>query len=368
MQLHPFRATLPKLEFVTSPEEFFNSVKEEYPDYAANGFFRRSEMAAFYIYRIQKAGRVFLGLVGCVDMKETSPTTMVPHEKTLASKEQRQIHLLLKRKASVKPILLTYEAVDQINFLLQDLSKNAPQLRVEFSKEAQVHEIWAISDLETIDRLATLFKERVSTTYIADGHHRCATAYRLSKLNGNSPYRKTICALFPATDLEIHDFNRVIDAFSDCSPTFFMASLSQICEIDIVAQPYKPRRKHEMLMLVDEEWYILRWKEKVFKEMNYPSTALDTQLLNDLILDQILGINDVSNNPRISYIEGPKGIDGLRKKVLQRKTNIGIALYPIQAKELFALAENHTVLPPKSTWFEPRLKNGLINFQYNFNP
>jgi uncharacterized protein (DUF1015 family) len=207
----------------------------------------------------------------------------------------------------------------------------------------------------------------VRKTYIADGHHRCATAYRLSQLNGNSPYRKTVCALFPSSDLEIHDFNRVVDAFSQCSSTFFMASLSQVCDIEIIAQPSKPRQKHEMLLLINEEWYRLRWKERVFSDLGYSVDALDTQLLNDLILDQILDIKDVSTNPRITYIEGPRGIDGLRQRVLLSETNIGIVLYPVQAAELFALANTHTVLPPKSTWFEPRLKNGLINYRYEFH-
>ena len=111
----------------------------------------------------------------------------------------------------------------------------------------------------------------------------------------------------------------------------------------------------------------MRWKEKVFQSMGYSREVLDTQLLNDLILRDILGIHDISNNPRISYVEGPKGVEGLRRKVQKDSRNIGIALYPIQATELFALADTKTVLPPKSTWFEPRLKNGLINYQYKFH-
>lgn len=367
MQLHPFRATLPKLEFVTSPEEFFKGVKEEYNDYADNGFFRQTEEPAFYLYRIKKSGRFFTGLVACVDMRETSREAMIPHEQTLATKEQRQIHLLLKRKATVKPILLTYEGVDRIDYLLREISEEEPLLRVDFTHEDQTHEVWAIRDTRQIEELQHLFAERVEKTYIADGHHRCATAYRLSKLNGNTPYRKTVCALFPASDLEIHDFNRVIDAFSQCSPTYFMASLSQICNIEIMAQPTKPRKKHEMLLLINEEWYLLSWKEKVFTELGYSRDALDTQLLNDLILDDILDIKNVSTNPRITYVEGPRGIDGLRDMVMADQTNIGIALYPVQATELFALANTRTVLPPKSTWFEPRLKNGLIGYQYEFH-
>ena len=125
MQLHPFRATIPNLKFITSPDAFFSSVKEDYLEYAASGFFQTTEQPALYIYQIEKHGRIFSGLVAGVDMDRNSDREIIPHEQTLSTKEQRQIHLLLKRKATVKPILLTYETVNGINFLLHELDRKS---------------------------------------------------------------------------------------------------------------------------------------------------------------------------------------------------------------------------------------------------
>lgn len=362
MQLQPFRATIPNLKFITSPDAFFSSVKEDYLEYAASGFFQTTEQRAFYIYRIEKGGRAFSGLVAGIHIDQTTDQEVIPHEQTLSVKEQKQIHLLLKRKATVKPVLLTYETVDRINFLMNELSQSDPLLSVTFKRNQEKHLIWQVTDPHYIEQLQTLFQERVPRIYIADGHHRVATARRLSNGHQPSPFGKTICALFPTTDLEIHDFNRVIDAFTDTSPTYFMARLSKYCEIEYQAKARKPRQKHELLLLVNKEWYRLRWKPMVFEQ--FEEDTLDALLLNELILKDILGIQEVSNSPRISYIEGPKGLDGLKKAVAKKETHLGIALYPVQTHELFKLANEKVVLPPKSTWFEPRLINGLINYQY----
>jgi uncharacterized protein (DUF1015 family) len=362
MQLHPFRATIPNLKFITSPDAFFSSVKEDYLEYAASGFFRTTAQSALYIYRIEKHGRVFSGLVGGVDMHQKSDQEIIPHEQTLSTKEQRQIHLLLKRKATVKPILLTYQTVDRINRLLHELSLSEPLLTVSFRGRKERHMVWAVEHDTHIQQLQDLFAKDVPRAYIADGHHRCATAKRLSNGQQASPFGRTICALFPTTDLEIHDFNRVVEAFTSTSPTLFMAQLSGYCTIDPLPRPQKPSQKHELTLYINQEWYRLRWKPVVFKRFH--QGTLDALLMNELILRDILGIQEVSNSPRIDYVEGPKGLEGLMRGVEKNKNSIGIALYPVQTHELFKLANEKVILPPKSTWFEPRLINGLINYQY----
>lgn len=362
MQLHPFRATIPNLNFITSPDTFFSSVKEDYLEYAASGFFQTTEQPAFYVYQIQKYGRVFSGLVAGVDMHRNNDQEIIPHEQTLSTKEQRQIHLLLKRKATVKPILLTYETVERINIVLQESCQRDPLLAVSFREQTERHTIWAIQDVAQVSQLQELFARQVPRVYIADGHHRCATARRLSNGRQASPYSRTICALFPTTDLEIHDFNRVIEVFPYTSPTLFMAQLSQYCTIDYLSHPQKPTQKHELVLYINQEWYRLRWKPSVFER--FDEDTLDALLINELILRDILSIQDVSNSPRIDYVEGPRGLEGLIRRVDKKKNNIGIAVYPVQTHELFKLANEQVILPPKSTWFEPRLINGLINYQY----
>lgn len=365
MQLLPFRATLPNLKFITAPEAFFSTVKEDYLEYAASGFFTNTSHEGFYIYRIEQGTKIFTGLIACIDMQEDGGQSIIPHEQTLATKEQRQIHLLLKRKATVKPVLLTYQAQDKINFAIHQFCKNEPILNLTFERAKQKHTVWSIIDPKDQMIISDLFKTLVPKAYIADGHHRCATAKRLSEGKNHSPFSKTVCAFFPSSDLEIHDFNRVIDAFTDCTPTYFMAKLSQYCDIQAVDAPYKPRQKHELLLYINQEWYQLKWKQRIFQSGIFTPDSLDSLLLNEIILKEILGIEDISNSPRITYVEGPKGLKGLQKKTLDKNTRIGIALYPVQTHELFDLADRSVILPPKSTWFEPRLINGLINFQYD---
>ncbi len=364
MQLLPFRATLPRLEFVTSPQAFFDSVKEDYIELAESGFFATEAQDGFFIYQIEKNAKLYTGIIAMIDMAKHNSEEVIPHEKTLAKKEQRQITLLLKRKATVKPILLTYPPVDQISFLQHQLSQDQPHVSVYFQDQQEKHSLWAIYDTPSQQQIHDLFERLVPKTFIADGHHRCATAKRLSNGKQNSPFSKVLCGLFPSTELEIHDFNRVIDAFTDCSPTYFMARLSQYCDIKPLEAAYKPSQKHELVLLVQKEWYQLRWKPFILDQVGYQGDVLDTQLINDIILHQILGIRNVSSNPRVRYIEGPKGLQGIYQATQEKPYRIGLAMYPIQAEELFRLTSGKTILPAKSTWFEPRLKNGIVNFKY----
>ncbi|MEO0341005.1 MAG: DUF1015 family protein, partial [Bacteroidota bacterium] len=311
-----------------------------------------------------KSGKLYTGIIAVVDMAVSGTNEIIPHEKTLAKKEQRQITLLLKRKATVKPVLLTYPPVDQISFLQHQLSQGEPHISVYFQDQQERHSLWSIYDANAQEKLRDLFFRFVPKTYIADGHHRCATAKKLSNGNQNSPYSKVLCGLFPSTELEIHDFNRVVDAFTSCSPTYFMARLSQYCDIKPIESAYKPKQKHELLLLVQQEWYQLRWKSFILDQVGYKGDVLDTQLINDIILHQILGIRNVSSNPRVRYIEGPKGLQGVYATTQEQPYRIGLVMYPIQAEELFRLTSANTILPAKSTWFEPRLKNGIVNLKY----
>ena len=363
MHILPFKALFPNMEYIPSPDYFFATVREEFPQYYDNGFFWSADKEAFYVYEIQTPRRNYLGLAACVDLQDYREGAIKKHEQTIAENEQKQMQLALKRKAGVKPVLLTYPEVPDIQlWLRQHTLDREPALVVHFEEDAQHHRLWAVSEAEDMATIRQLFLEKVSCTYIADGHHRIATTAlmheKLEKPEGQRHYGTLLSAFFSSEELEILDFNRVIDAFEDISPTQFMALLSHVCEIELMSGPEKPRHKYELTMFLRREWYRLRWRPEVMDRCG--ADALDAALLNELVLKDIFGITDVRHDLRVEYVEGPKGLEGLRKKAMKNEQTVAFCLFPIHVADLFRLADAGQMLPPKSTWFEPRMKNGMV--------
>jgi len=368
MHIRPFQAVYPNLDFVTSTDSFFQSVREEYNEYRDSGFFQKSAQEALYVYEIRGAKRSFRGIIACADIEDYLYGHIKKHEHTMADKEQKQLQLLLRRQALVKPVLVTYPEAPAITAWTRRIVEGeAPALRVFFEKEEQQHLLWEVRDGALIREIQELFNSDVPDTYIADGHHRSSSSALLYERTRDEElrerYRNLLCAFFPSTDLAIHDFNRVVEGLDDISLSRFMARLAQLFDIEILKAPIRPRRKFEILLFVNEEWYLLHWKKEVLKEYAEEEVILDSMLLNEKVLDDILGIEDIRSDQRIDYVAGPKGLEGLRKKIARRENRVGFCLYPVQLDELITLADHEKVLPPKSTWFEPRMKNGLIVYE-----
>lgn len=365
MRIKPFRAVYPNLNFITSPDEFFGTVKERYPEYRESGFFNRTAQESVYIYQIKSPHRVYKGMVACTDIRDYLEGKIKKHENTLAAKEQKQMHLMLQRGAIVKPVLLTYPEIPQIaQFIDNIIAVEDPFYAVLFESENQSHTFWEISEGKQIEIIQDFFKNLVPETYIADGHHRSSTTAlmhkRIGSQAGEPDYDQMLCAFFPANELDVHDYNRVVDGLTDMSLTTYMAKIAQLFEIEILEEPRKPLQKHEIIMYVNREWFALTWKERVLKEYEEEKVLLDVSLLDEKVLHHILGIKDVRTDLRIKYVEGPKGVEDIRNKTNKSETRIGFLLYPVHLNDLIAKADANQVMPPKSTWFEPRIKNGLI--------
>ena len=222
MNLKPFQAIFPELSFITSPDHFFSSVREQYNEYKESGFFNKTASEGMYIYQIQTNGKSYMGLVTCIDINDYRNGKIKRHENTLAAKEQQQMHLMLKREAQVKPVLLTYKKVEKIDKILnQVVQSQRPFQQIHFEQSNQKHVFWKIMDGKTIQKLQKIFAEQVDCTYIADGHHRTSTTAimdeRMTNKKGAKSYDQLLCALFPTTELEILDFNRVIEVVGDFS-------------------------------------------------------------------------------------------------------------------------------------------------------
>lgn len=365
MRIKPFKAVYPNLDYVTSSDAFFARVKFEYPDYKKNGFFDKKAQEAIYIYEIESGHRNYTGLIACSDIEDYLDGAIKKHENTLAAKEQQQMQLMISRDAIVKPVLLTYPGVDKINDLVQEYKNdNACFYETSFFEDQQTHRFWEIKSGALISQLQQLFLEKVTKTYIADGHHRCSTLALMHKRDikksETSKYDRILSAFFPTDQLEVLDFNRVVQGLNENSLTMFMAKMSQLFDIEILNMPGKPKKKHELTMFINREWFRLTWKESVLNSYKKTPVLLDASMLDEKVMKWILGIENVRSNNRIKYIEGVKGLEGFRLKTLKHEMSVGFCLFPVELNDLIAVADLNRTMPPKSTWFEPRMKNGLI--------
>ena len=366
MKIKSFRAVIPKMNFVASPKAFFSSVKQDYPDYRKGDFFEKTSQEAIYIYQIQKSGEVHTGIITTVHVKEFISNRIKKHENTLKAKEQQQIDLMLKRKAVVKPILVFYNNEKKINTLIKNCIKtNKRILNITLDDSQEVHSIWEVTDGAEVEKFITSFKNLVPEGYIADGHHRVAADSLMYKRLKNekaseNPYEYLMTAFFPSTELNIYDFNRVIDASNNISATQFIAALSKVCNIEILDKPSKPKKKFELCLHVNMEWFKLTWKKEAIKKLGKKVVQLDATILNELVLGNILGIKDVRADTRIKYIEGVASLDHFMLQCQKNELSFGFLLYPVDIDDLIKVADKKMVMPPKSTWFEPRMKNGLL--------
>ena len=201
MQIHPFKAVYPRLDYITSNDSFFQNVKEEYPDYKESGFFTKASKPGIYLYQIRQEERTFNGIIACSAIEDYLEGHIKRHENTLPEKEQRQIHLLLRRNAIVKPILLTYPRVSDIDlFIHQHMETGSPFLEVVFDQPMEVHRLWEVNEDAAIQQLQHIFSSQIPKTFIADGHHRCSILalmhQRSSNPGGNHSYDRILSAFF----------------------------------------------------------------------------------------------------------------------------------------------------------------------------
>jgi len=361
MLIRPFRAVLPNMQFVASPKAFFSSVREKYPDYKKGNFFRKAAKEAVYVLQITRDGEKHEGLITCAHIDEYTSQRIKKHENTISSKEQQQIDLILKRGAGVKPVLVFHKEVKKITTWIKDIIKTKKKsFEVKFS-DTDTYKIWSVTDAEAIEHICKLYKKHVKEAYIADGHHRSSSTALMSSNYTDeieNPYDHLMTSFFPSSHLKIYDFNRIINPMDEISPVRFIVELSKSCDIEPIDKFRNPSQKFEMIMYLRKEWYAVKWKKKILSSRS--SVLLDANLMNKHIMSNILNIEDIRTDTRIKYLEGVKGLSSFKNQCHKIENAIGFVLYPVDIKDLIEIADQKKIMPPKSTWFEPRMKNGLI--------
>jgi uncharacterized protein (DUF1015 family) len=340
--------------------DVYNKAKENLQLFIQNGTLFPESKPCYYIYRLIMNGRSQTGLVCVSSVEDYFNDVIKKHEFTRPEKEKDRIDHMRTIEAQTGNVFLAYRDVMEINALISGWKeKNKPVYDFVTDDDVQ-HTIWIIDREIVINSITTLFERRVPCTYIADGHHRCASAAKVSKeLPGSSHAKYFLTTIFPASQLAIMDYNRVVKDLGDFDDEEeFISALQDDFTITHSIEPVKPAALHEFGMYLDGNWYLLTAREGTYT--HDPIGVLDVTILSDNILDKLLDIKDQRTDKRIDFVGGIRGLGELEKRVNSGEMKIAFSLYPVTIEQLFDIADSGNVMPPKSTWFEPKLRDGLL--------
>jgi len=318
---------------------------------------------AYYIYELTMNGRVQTGIVACASIDDYANNVIKKHENTRADKEQDRIRHVDTCNAQTGPIFLAYRSNQIINDVVSEKKKEAP-LYDFVADDGVRHTVWKIAEPENVEAIANAF-ESISDIYIADGHHRCASAVKVGlkrrKENpgytGEEEFNFFLSVLFPDDQLMIMDYNRVVKDLNGLSDTSFLIKLAEKFDFEEVSEPYSPTKKGEVGMCLKGQWYRLEIHEELM--VDDPVDGLDVAILQNELLAPVLGIKDPKTDKRIDFVGGIRGLEELERRV-NDDMYVAFAMYPTSISELFAVADAGMLMPPKSTWFEPKLRSGLF--------
>ena len=318
-----------------------------------------------YVYAQTMDGRTQYGLVGCASVDDYNKDVIKKHEKTRKVKEEDRCNHVRVTNAHSGPIFLTYRDVDEINKIVSAITKDAPE-NDHVAEDGIRHQSWVIKDKATLDKVQSILAN-VDYFYVADGHHRSAAAGIVGgerqKANpnhkGDEEYNFFLAVLFPGSHLHIMDYNRVVKDLNGLSKEEFMEKLSKLFTIKESDGQFKPAKKGDVGMYLDKKWYQLSANPDLLKNPD-PVESLDVAILQREVLTPYLGIDDPRTSERIDFVGGIRGLGELEKRVDSGEMTVAFAMYPTSVEELMSIADAGKIMPPKSTWFEPKLRDGLF--------
>jgi uncharacterized protein (DUF1015 family) len=325
----------------------------------------QEQAPCLYLYKQKMGTHEQFGLVCCVQAQDYFDGLIKKHELTREEKEKDRTTHVLELKANTGPVFLTYRDQGQYEAMAQQVFKNDPVYDF-VAPDGIGHTLWVINDPELIEQVVKSY-ESVPCTYIADGHHRSAAGAMAAKTlaqknpnhTGNEEYNRFLAILFPHDQLKIFDYNRAVHDLDGLSAEEFLYKLSQVCTVEQLPEQRKPSALHEVCMYMDHNWYALQFKQKLYESANVVD-ALDVALLQKHVLEPMLGIDNPRTSSRIDFVGGIRGLGELERLVNAGTHAVAFAMYPTSLEELMAIADANEIMPPKSTWFEPKLRSGLI--------
>ena len=349
-------------------DDVYNKSVSNFNKWQKNGWLIQDDEPCFYIYAQTMAGRTQYGIVGCASVDDYLKGIIKKHELTRPDKEQdRMIHVKVNN-ANIEPVFFTYPAVKEIDAVVSKIVKKVKPEYDFVAEDGFGHHFWVIKDKKTNVLIEKLFSEKVPYTYVADGHHRTAAAALVGKEkrennpahNGTEEYSFFLAVHFPDNQLRIIDYNRTVKDLNGLTEEEFIKKLNGGFIVEEKgAEIYKPDKLHNFSMYLGEKWYSLNAKEGTFDD-NDPIGTLDVTILTNQILSPVLDIQDLRRSKRIDFVGGIRGLGELKKRVDSGEMKVAFALFPVSMKQLITIADSGNIMPPKSTWFEPKLRSGLV--------
>ncbi len=349
-------------------EEVYNKAVENYNMFKEKGWLKAEAEPKYYIYAQTMDGRTQYGIVGAAACDDYHNGIIKKHELTRPDKEEDRMILTRYLNANIEPVFFSYKAVPEIDDIVNNIVKNEKAEYDFVAEDGFGHHLWPVNDAETNKKLQELFATKVPYTYVADGHHRTAAAARIGlekkaqnpNHTGDEEYNFFMAVHFPDNQLKIIDYNRVVKDLNGLSEEEFLNKLNEVFEVtEMGTDVYRPADLHEFSMYLGGKWYKLNAKQGTYDD-NDPIGVLDVTVLSKHVLDNILGIEDLRTTTRCEFVGGIRGLGELQKRVDSGEMKVAFALYPVSMQQLIDIADSGNIMPPKTTWFEPKLRSGLV--------
>ena len=361
----------PEIDFPAGTDEHDEKVYakavENFEKFQRNGWLVPDETEKYYIYAQTMDGRTQYGLVVCANVDDYLQENIKKHELTRRDKEEDRMKHVRVNNANIEPVFFAYPANDELDTIVSHIVKNRQPEYDFVAPDGFGHHFWLIDNAETIRRITEIFAS-IPSLYIADGHHRTAAAALVGAEKaaqnphhtGSEEYNYFLAVCFPDNQLKIIDYNRVVKDLNGLTDSEFLAALEQNFVVeDKGAAIYKPDKLHNFSLYLSGKWYSLTAKAGTYNDSD-PIGVLDVTISSNLILDNILGIKDLRSDRRIDFVGGIRGLGELKKRVDSGEMRVAIALYAVSMKQLIDIADTGNIMPPKTTWFEPKLRSGLV--------
>ena len=351
-------------------EEVYAKAVENYKEWKQKGWLVQDEEEIYYIYAQTMEGRRQYGLVACCHFEDYLAGRIKKHELTRPDKEEDRMIHVRNQSANIEPVFFAYPAVAQMDKLVERIISEAPEYDF-VAEDGMGHTMWKVTSKEDIAEITAIF-EQIPALYVADGHHRTAAAARVGaerkaanpNHTGEEEYCYFLAVIFPDDQLRIIDYNRVVKDLNGLSEEEFLAALAEDFEVEKMGKEiYKPNALHNFSMYLSGEWYSLTAREGRFDDTD-PIGVLDVTVLSNLVLDKILGIKDLRTSKRIDFVGGIRGLGELSRRVDSGEMKVAFALYPVSMKQLIDIADTGNIMPPKTTWFEPKLRSGVVIHEF----
>lgn len=361
----------PEINFAPGTDEHdpkvYASALEQFKAFRQNGWLVQDPNEKYYVYAQTMNGRTQYGLVVAAWVEDYMEGRIKKHELTRKDKEEDRMKHVRINNANMEPVFFAYPHRDDLDAIVKSVTAGEPEYDFVAAPEGFRHTFWVINDPQTIAHITAIFRE-IPAMYIADGHHRSAAAALVGnekKLQnphhtGNEEYNYFLAVCFPDNQLNVIDYNRVVKDLNGLSEAEFLHAL----EADFVVEKkgkeiYKPQHLHNFSLYLGGEWYSLTAKEGRYNDQD-PIGVLDVTISSNLILDKILGIKDLRTDKRIDFVGGIRGLGELKKRVDSGEMKMALALYPVTMQQIINIADSGNIMPPKTTWFEPKLRSGLV--------